>query len=217
MKAGLLTTISVRTVARWSDFLVRRIQPYDSSRRMWYVGDPHHERPLVQILEPAVGFYALNGQSMVSFPKDQTKERICECLERIREQNPGSGFCSSWTITSRTRVNTRAYMLTNLASILCLSQLVRLISIQLSRFGRVSSGSFPTNRRERERVPSSRLRSFLSSSLLNSASPNRGSMSCSALACSSSLRYYASASTLISSPSYVTLQLLRSRPIQSLS
>jgi L-ascorbate metabolism protein UlaG (beta-lactamase superfamily) len=25
----------------------------------------------------------------VSFPKDQTKERICECLEGIREQNPG--------------------------------------------------------------------------------------------------------------------------------
>ncbi len=55
---------------------------------MWYVDDPHYERPLVQIFEPAVGFYALNGQSVVSFPEDQTKERICECLERICEQNP---------------------------------------------------------------------------------------------------------------------------------
>ena len=25
---------------------------------------------------------------MVSFPEDRTKERICECLDRIREQNP---------------------------------------------------------------------------------------------------------------------------------
>jgi len=57
---------------------------------MWYVDDPHHERPLVQIFEPAVGFYALNGKSVASFPEDQTKEWIYECLERIREQNPAS-------------------------------------------------------------------------------------------------------------------------------
>ena len=42
----------------------------------------------MKIFEPAVGFYALNGESVVSFPEDQTKERICECLELIREQNP---------------------------------------------------------------------------------------------------------------------------------
>ena len=62
-------------------------QPWDNSRRMWYVDDPHHERPLVQIFEPAVGFYALNGQSVVSFPEDQTKERIYECLEGIRAES----------------------------------------------------------------------------------------------------------------------------------
>jgi len=62
-------------------------QPYCNSLRMWYVDDLHHERPLVQIFEPAVGFCALNGQSVVSFPGDQTKEQICECLERIRDQN----------------------------------------------------------------------------------------------------------------------------------
>ncbi len=49
-------------------------QPYDNSHRMWYVDDPHYERPLVQIFEPAVEFYALNGQSVMRFPKDQTKE-----------------------------------------------------------------------------------------------------------------------------------------------
>jgi len=64
-------------------------QPWDNSQRMYYVDDPHITRPLVHLFEPAVGFYALNGESVVSFPEDQTKERICDCLEGIREQNPG--------------------------------------------------------------------------------------------------------------------------------
>ena len=38
--------------------------------------------------EPAVGFYALSGESIVQFPTNQEKERVCECLEGIREQNP---------------------------------------------------------------------------------------------------------------------------------
>ena len=64
-------------------------QPWDNSQRLYTVDDPHITRPLVKLDEPAVGFYALNGQSVVSFPEDQTKERICECLEGVREQNPG--------------------------------------------------------------------------------------------------------------------------------
>lgn len=64
-------------------------QPYDNSRRVWYVDDPHVERPLVKIDEPAVGFYALNGESLVEFCEDQKKEDICGVLESIREQNPG--------------------------------------------------------------------------------------------------------------------------------
>jgi len=62
-------------------------QPWDNSQRLYSVDDPHITRPLVRHDEPTVGFYALNGESVVSFP-DQTKERICDCLERIREQNP---------------------------------------------------------------------------------------------------------------------------------
>jgi len=65
-------------------------QPYDNSHRLWYVDDRHLERPLVKIFEPAVGFYSLNGSSLVSFVEDQTKERICDVLEEIREQNPGT-------------------------------------------------------------------------------------------------------------------------------
>jgi len=55
-------------------------QPYDNSRRTWYVVDPHGEQPLVQIFDPAMGFYTLNGQSVVSFSEDLTKDWICECL-----------------------------------------------------------------------------------------------------------------------------------------
>jgi transposase len=64
-------------------------QPYDNSRRVWYVDDPHIERPLVKTEESAVGFYALNGESLVSWTEDEKKERICSVLEEIREQNPG--------------------------------------------------------------------------------------------------------------------------------
>ena len=65
-------------------------QPWDNSQRMYYVDDPHITRPLVRQDEPAVGFYALNGESVVSFPDNQEKEQICTCLERIREQNPAA-------------------------------------------------------------------------------------------------------------------------------
>jgi transposase len=69
-------------------FDVSHPQPYDNSQRLYSVDDPHIDRPLVQISKPAVGFYALNGESVISFPENQEKERICACLERIREQNP---------------------------------------------------------------------------------------------------------------------------------
>ena len=64
-------------------------QPYDNSRRVWYVDDPHIERPLVKTHDSAVGFYALNGESVVTFTEDEKKERICGVLKKIREQNPG--------------------------------------------------------------------------------------------------------------------------------
>jgi transposase len=70
-------------------FDVSHPQPWDNSQRMYTVDDPHITRPLVKIDTPAAGFYALNGESVLSFPPDQTKEQICECFKRIREQNPG--------------------------------------------------------------------------------------------------------------------------------
>jgi len=44
---------------------------------------------MVKIDTPAAGFYALNGESVLQFPSNQEKERICACFEEIREQNPG--------------------------------------------------------------------------------------------------------------------------------
>jgi len=46
------------------------------------------ERPLVKTDDSAVGFYALNGESLVTFKETEKKERICEVLERVGEQNP---------------------------------------------------------------------------------------------------------------------------------
>jgi transposase len=70
-------------------FDISHPQPWDNSQRLYTVDDPHITRPLVKIDTPAAGFYALNGESVLSFPVDQTKEQICACFERIREQNPG--------------------------------------------------------------------------------------------------------------------------------
>ena len=39
--------------------------------------------------DSAVGFYALNGESLVKWTEDETKEGICGVLEKIREQHPG--------------------------------------------------------------------------------------------------------------------------------
>ncbi len=64
-------------------------QPFDNSHRLWYVDDPHIERPLVKLDEPEVDCYAINGESVLSFPEDQSKENICGLFKRVREQNPG--------------------------------------------------------------------------------------------------------------------------------
>ena len=56
---------------------------------MWYVNYPHIERPLVKTEDSAVGFYELNGESLVSWTEDETKQWICWILEQFREQNPG--------------------------------------------------------------------------------------------------------------------------------
>ena len=43
---------------------------------------------MVKTEDSAVGFYALNGESLVSWTEDEKKERICGVLEQVCEQNP---------------------------------------------------------------------------------------------------------------------------------
>lgn len=69
-------------------FDISHPQPWDNSQRMYTVDEPHIERKLVKIDTPAAGFYALNGESVLSFPPNQEKEKICGCFEKVREQNP---------------------------------------------------------------------------------------------------------------------------------
>lgn len=70
-------------------FDISHPQPWDNSQRLYTVDEPHIERKLVKIDTPAAGFYALNGESVLSFPPNQEKENICGCFEKVREQNPG--------------------------------------------------------------------------------------------------------------------------------
>jgi len=70
-------------------FDISHPQPWDNSQRLYTVDDPHITRPLVKIDTPAARFYALNGESVLSFPPNQEKEEICGCFKEIREQNPG--------------------------------------------------------------------------------------------------------------------------------
>ena len=46
------------------------------------------EKPLVTFPWRSIGFYALTGQSLITFKKRLVKETIVEALEEIREQNP---------------------------------------------------------------------------------------------------------------------------------
>jgi len=76
-------------------------QPYDNSRRVWYVDDPHIERELVKTHDSAVGFYALNGESLVTFTEDEKKERIS--WRRSRGRSRHSGLWRRSTTSKKTK------------------------------------------------------------------------------------------------------------------
>jgi transposase len=42
----------------------------------------------MQVDQPVLGFYALNGSSIAHFTETQRKEEICTAFERIRAENP---------------------------------------------------------------------------------------------------------------------------------
>jgi len=84
-----------------------------NSQRLYTVTEPTITRPLEKTDTPAAGFYALNGGSVLQFPSNQKKERICAYFEEIREQNPGQrillvldNFSSHMRVHARTRTRT---------------------------------------------------------------------------------------------------------------
>jgi len=114
-------------------------QPWDNSQRLYSVDKPHITRPLVKIDTPAAGFYALNGESVLSFPPNQEKEEICTCFERIHEQNPGKRILL--VLIHHTCASTRESVHTKSTLISYFSRLARRISTQSNQSGRASSGS----------------------------------------------------------------------------
>jgi hypothetical protein len=46
------------------------------------------EKPLITYPWRSIGFYALTGQSVITFKERLVKETIVKALEEIREQNP---------------------------------------------------------------------------------------------------------------------------------
>jgi transposase len=64
-------------------------QPFENSQRMWSYDRPVEiDKPMVAVPWKSIGFYALVGESTITFRERLTKESICAALERIREQNP---------------------------------------------------------------------------------------------------------------------------------
>ncbi|KXB00855.1 hypothetical protein AKJ43_03885 [candidate division MSBL1 archaeon SCGC-AAA261D19] len=56
--------------------------------RVWAFGDPEKRRNTTSYQANTFGFYPLNGEGVVEFKENSKKERVCEFLERIREENP---------------------------------------------------------------------------------------------------------------------------------
>jgi transposase len=64
-------------------------QPFENSQRMWsYDRTVEIDKPMLAVRWKSIGFYALVGESAITFRERVTKESICAALERIREQNP---------------------------------------------------------------------------------------------------------------------------------
>lgn len=59
-----------------------------NTQRFWSFEKPEKERNTTNYQANTFGFYSPNGESVVTFKENSKKERVCEFLERIREENP---------------------------------------------------------------------------------------------------------------------------------
>ena len=59
----------------------------DNTQRVWSFTKPT-KRVAIRVKTHAIGFYAINGNSVIDFPESQKAIDLCKFLERIREANP---------------------------------------------------------------------------------------------------------------------------------
>lgn len=73
----------------WGSFDEAWPQPFENFQRIWsFDRTVTIAKPLVTFPWRSLGFYALTGQSVITFKKELVKETIVEALEEIRKQNP---------------------------------------------------------------------------------------------------------------------------------
>lgn len=81
----------------WGFVAAPHLRPWDNSHRLWYIDDPHIERLLVTLYEPAVGFYTPTGTVWQAFQKTRQKNASVSVSNRPTGRIRVPGFCSSWT------------------------------------------------------------------------------------------------------------------------
>jgi transposase len=60
--------------------------------RVLSFGKPHIFKNMGKLKANAMGYYSLNGKSVISFPKDSKKERVIDFLRKVAKGNRGKGI-----------------------------------------------------------------------------------------------------------------------------
>ncbi|MCL0049413.1 IS630 family transposase [Dehalococcoidia bacterium] len=60
--------------------------------RVLSFGKPRIFKNTARIKANAMGYYSLNGKSVISFPQDSKKEKVKDFLRKVRKKNAGKGI-----------------------------------------------------------------------------------------------------------------------------
>jgi transposase len=60
--------------------------------RVLSFGKPQIFKNTAKIKANAMGYYNLNGKSVISFPQDSKKEKVEDFIRKVRKKNPGKGI-----------------------------------------------------------------------------------------------------------------------------
>jgi transposase len=63
-----------------------------NAMRVLSFGKPRIFKNTDKIKANAMGYYSLNGKSVISFPQSTRKEKVIEFLRKVRKRNPGKGI-----------------------------------------------------------------------------------------------------------------------------